>query len=96
MMNRDKLIAIIDRISKSLKARGMVTRRVEIRERSSKYEVYINLDANPAEVDRIKIIISKYRYKYRVFSGLTSIDLAIKRILAKELSNKGVKNEDTS
>ncbi|MEM4718272.1 MAG: hypothetical protein QXE81_05895 [Desulfurococcaceae archaeon] len=94
-MNRDNLIKIVERIERSLRARDMVIKNIGIKDKQRKYEIYINLYTNPLRAKKIKIIIAKHRYKYRVYSGLKSLDLAIKRAIAMELSRKGVGDENT-
>ncbi len=50
-----------------------------IKERKSKYEVYLRVDNK-----KVKIIVNKYKLNVRVYAGLKGLEISLRRILLRE------------
>jgi len=79
MLTRIKLLVILDRLIREFKRRHIEIVVDKIIERKSKYVVLARI------MDRnLKIIICKNNVKVRAYSGLTGMDIAVRRVLIRE------------
>ncbi|MCY0868187.1 MAG: hypothetical protein OWQ48_03025 [Desulfurococcus sp.] len=94
MLTRKDIAEILVKLASILKRDLGEVRVKEIREGRSEFQVYINLGSNPSGVSRVKIIIKKDYSRVRVYSGIASLDIRVKRLLLRELSRiQGEKRE---
>lgn len=90
-MKKEVLQSILASVISKLREDNLYVESLLIKERRSKFEIYIKLGSNPLGVKTIKIIFSKKNFKFRVFSSKTSIELRLKRLIERELAKSGVK-----
>lgn len=69
----------MERVIKELRYRYGETYIERIKERRTKYEVYLKVDRRP-----VKIIIDKNNIKARVYTGLPGMEISIRRIVVRE------------
>lgn len=84
-MNLDTVKSLVEKIARDLRRDNINISLCEIREKKSRYEIYFKLEENAAELSKIKIIINKNKLKTRVFTGKTSFDLRLKKLIRREL-----------
>jgi hypothetical protein len=91
---------IIEELIKYFRREGLYVNYCEIRERRGEFEAFMRLDVNTAGLSTVKIVFSKNRGKFYVFTGRTSLDLKIKRLIKRlieaERSEVTLQKEDTS
>ncbi len=80
MITLDDLTLILERVIKILRRRYGETYIEGIKIRRGRYEVFIVISEN-----RGKIVISKGNLKVRVYTGLKGQEIAIRRILTREI-----------
>ncbi|MEM0002271.1 MAG: hypothetical protein QXS24_03065 [Desulfurococcaceae archaeon] len=85
-MNLSTLKYLVEKIAQELRRDNINISTCEIRDKKSRYEIYFRLDENRAELSKIKIIINKNELKIRVFTGKTSFDLRLKKLIKRELT----------
>ncbi|MEM4952891.1 MAG: hypothetical protein QXR51_02110 [Desulfurococcaceae archaeon] len=85
-MNLSTLKYLVEKIAHELRRDNINISTCEIRDKKSRYEIYFRLDENRAELSKIKIIINKNELKIRVFTGKTSFDLRLKKLIKRELT----------
>lgn len=90
-MNMSQFQFIIDSIIEYLKKENLHVESLIVKERRSRIEAYLKLSNNPLGISTIKLIFSKNTNKFRVFSTRTSIDLRLKKLIARELAKSGGK-----
>ncbi|OYT38846.1 MAG: hypothetical protein B6U89_05195 [Desulfurococcales archaeon ex4484_58] len=80
MLTINDLLGILEKIFKELRYKYVAEVRIDrIVEHKSKYTVLFIMDNS-----KIKMIIDKESGKIRVYSGITSLDLTIKRVFKRE------------
>lgn len=84
-LNLDTVKSLVEKIARDLRRDNINISLCEIREKKSRYEIYFKLEENAAELSKIKIIINKNKLKTRVFTGKTSFDLRLKKLIRREL-----------
>jgi len=90
------VILLVEKVVQLLKQEGMYVSSCEIREKALKYEVYLKIEKNMIDVSAIKLIFNKNKFQYRVFTGRTSLDLRLKRLIRLELSKMAGRHEVAS
>ena len=79
MLTRAKLMLILDKLTREFKHRHIEIAVEKIIEHKSKYIVLARI------MDRnLKIIIYKNIVKVRAYSGLTGMDVAVRKVLIRE------------
>ncbi|MEM1628989.1 MAG: hypothetical protein QW551_06940 [Desulfurococcaceae archaeon] len=81
MVNSSQLNEILEKLVNYLRREVGDVVYYEIRERKSKYEVYLKMDKNPMEISTMKLVFSKTGTKFRIFTGRVSLDLRLKRLV---------------
>ena len=74
-----RLINILDRVLKELRQRYNDVYIEGIKERKSKYEIYLNINNK-----KVKIIVNKYKLNVRVYAGLTGLEISLRRMFLRE------------
>lgn len=87
---------LVEKIAWFLKRENMYVSSCEVREKTSKYDIYFKLEKNIAGISTIRVVISKRKPEYRVFTGKTSFDLRLKRFIQRELLKRIGTDENTS
>ena len=77
---------LVEKLVWYLRRECMYVSSCEIRERTAKYEIRLNFEKNIAGISTIKLILSKNGSACRVFTGVTSLDIRLKRFIQRELS----------
>jgi hypothetical protein len=85
-LKHETINTLVEKLARYLSRENINVSSCEVREKKSKFEVYLKLDKNIAELSTVKIIINKNKDKIRVFTGKTSFDLRLKRFIKRELS----------
>lgn len=94
-MNTDIPEIIVEKVIKFLRRENIEIAMCEIREKTSRYEIFIKPHRNITGLRRIKIIVDKRYLKYRVYTNIASFDLKLKKIINREISKMVVGNEIT-
>ncbi len=79
MLSLPRLINILNRVLKELRYRYADVYIEGIKERKSKYEIYLCIDNK-----KVKIIVNKYKLNVRVYAGLKGLEISLRRILLRE------------
>lgn len=80
MLSHKLLTKILDRVVKELNMRYSGDVFIDkLIERKSKFEVYMVITGR-----RVKIILDKRNVKVRVYSGLTGLDISLRRMFIRE------------
>ena len=95
-MKHVEITSIIEKIAWLFKRDNLYINKCIVKEKTSKYEVYFKFDKNPAGIFTVKIIFSKNNYKFRVYSGKTSLDLKLKRFIQREIIKMAGSNETST
>ena len=90
-MKPSSIARIVEKLVWHLRKENIYVVSCEIREKPSKFEVYMKLDRNMAGVEYIKIILGKNNSNVRVFTGKTGFDLRIKKFIKRELESMAKK-----
>ena len=97
MKHREIVGRIVEAIVWHLRRENILVSTCEIREKTSKYEVFLRLEDNAAGLSTIKIIYyNNNPLKTRIYTGRTSLDLRLKRIVKRELEKMVGGDEDTT
>ncbi|MET1160420.1 MAG: hypothetical protein ABWW65_05610 [Thermoprotei archaeon] len=79
MLTLNMLVNMLQRIVKECRYKFGETYLEGIKEHKSKFVVFMNIGGR-----RVKVIVNKNDVKVRVFSGLTGMDISLRRIFARE------------
>lgn len=76
---------IVERVVVYLRREGFYVAHCEIKARRGEFEVFMRLERNVANIPSIKVVFSRRSGKFFVFTGRTSLDLRLKRIIKRLL-----------
>lgn len=94
-MNYKFVEHIINRLVIFLKRENVYIREIKVLEKKSKFEIHMVADPNYMNISKIKVIFSKNKLKYRVFTGKTSLDLRLRKFIDRE-ALKVIKSREIS
>ncbi len=84
-MKSQILKCVVEKIVEYFRREGLYINYCEIRERRGEFEVFLKLDRNIADLSTVKIVFSKEKEKFFVFTGRVSLDLRLKRLITRIL-----------
>lgn len=76
---------VVEKIVEYFRREGLYVNYCEIRERRGEFEVFLRLDGNVAGLSTVKMVFSKKKEKFFVFTGRVSLDLRLKRLITRIL-----------
>ncbi len=79
MLTLNLLANMLERIISELRRRYGEVVIDKIVERKTKFEIYMTMSGR-----RVKVILDKRNVKVRVYSGLTGMDISLRRVFTRE------------